>query len=141
MSLVHRCEVPRFFVSLHLALAKLDPSYLIEALFINRSLQLCVEQAFLHFSLICSTDLFCPPALAFSESVISFLTFAFSAFVMTFVYFYLIMVMFFSTSSHKKTKSTLDEFSPRCLFSFEQTISDIFFTKNTIHWLSYLPTG
>ena len=58
---------------------------------------IAVEQAFLHFYLIWSTDLFCPPVLAFTESVISFHTFAFSAFVMTFLCFDLIMVMFFST--------------------------------------------
>jgi hypothetical protein len=51
--------------------------------------------------LICSTELFSPPTLAFTESMISFHTFAFSAFVITFVCFHLIMVMFFSTSSHR----------------------------------------
>ena len=107
-------------MSLHLALAKLDPYCLIEALSIYCSFQLCrrtdFSPLFLHL-LNRSVLLFCPPALAFTECVIFFHTFAFSAFVMTFVCFDLIMVMFFSTSSHKKTKSALEKLSPlRLLF-------------------------
>lgn len=75
-----------------------------------------LEQALLHFYLILSTGLFCRPALALRESVISFHTFAFSAFIMTFVCFDLIIVIFFSTSWHKKIKSALEKCSPLRLF-------------------------
>ena len=68
---------------------------------------------------------------------------------MEFVCFDLIMVMFFSKSSHKNIKSALEKFAPLRLFSFEQTISDILFiskeyygimgyyplVKLLIHWL------
>jgi len=39
------------------------------------------------------------------------------------------MVIFFSTGSHKKTKSALEKCSLLRLFYFVQTISDICFTK------------
>ena len=101
-------------MTLYLALADLDPCCLIEALSIYCSFQLCrrtdFSPLFLHL-LNRSVLLFCPPALAFTECVIFFHTFAFSAFVMTFVCFDLIMVMFFPTSSHKKSESALEKFS------------------------------
>jgi hypothetical protein len=127
------------FVSLHLALAKLDPSCLIEALSIYCSLHLCHRTGFPPLFLDLVYQLFCPPALAFTESVISFHIFTFSAFVMAFVYFDLIMVMLFATSSHKKTKSALEKFSSLRLFSFEQTISDIFLYKKYYGIMGYYP--
>ena len=147
MSLVHRCEVIWFFVSPHLALVKLDP-LLFDwgSFYLLQPPNFAVEQAFLLFSLICATDLFfCTPALAFTESVISFHTFAFSAFVMIFVSFDLIVVIFFPPQAHIRKPSQLWRNVHLSVFlSFEQTI---YFTKNTmelwdtIHWLSYLPTG
>ena len=71
-----------FFVSLHLALEKLDPLlsdwgafYLLQPPTLP---QYRLSYTFPWFAL---PIFFCPPALVFPESVISFLTFAFSAFV------------------------------------------------------------
>ena len=101
------------------------PPVWLRLLLFTSTINLAVEHDFVYFSLIWSTDLFCPTALTFTESVISFHTFSFSAFVMTLVCFDLNMVMFFSTSSHKKTKSALEKCSPFRLISILQTISDI----------------
>ena len=87
---------------------------------------IAVEQAFLHFYLIWSTDLFCPPVLAFTESVISFHTFAFSAFVMTFLCFDLIMVMFFST---RKPSQPRRNFNLSVFFLLNRRFLTFFYKK------------
>jgi hypothetical protein len=131
-------------VSLHLALAKLDPSCLIEALSIYYNLHYCRRTGFppLLLDLVYRSFLPTRPCIhrvchLFPHFCLLCICYDIPLFWPNYGYVFL----------HKKTKSALEKCSPLRLFSFKQTISDIFFTKNTmelwdiIHRLSYLPTG
>jgi hypothetical protein len=123
-------------VSLHLALTKLDPSCLIEALSIYYNLHYCRRTGFppLLLDLVYRSFLPSRPCIhrvchLFPHFCLLCICYDIPLFWPNYGYVFL----------HKKTKSALEKCSPLRLFSFKQTISDIFFYKEYYGIMGYYP--